>query len=252
MQEALRIDSTRADVLADYATYLSRYPDRVQEAVEVCRSLTLPYIVCFASQKALTWHTLLQYFSLAVQANPFNQDLEKKHKAFIDQRAQLASVRNQQEDGSGLGSGLLGGGGLSHAGESVMRIVTRTSRRLTNIGGKGLASSSSLLRADDPSSGVRISAPLRVGAGSPRAEGGRAGDEGEEGDGPTLTSSVSSCDTLGKKDRGDGTAVTSPRSYNRRSLSSSASATLLSGLRLSEEKKEKKEKKKKRKEKFGN
>jgi hypothetical protein len=34
-QEALRIDSTQAYVLAEYAAYLSRDPDRAQEAVEV-------------------------------------------------------------------------------------------------------------------------------------------------------------------------------------------------------------------------
>jgi hypothetical protein len=35
LQEALRIDATQADVLAEYAAYLSRDPERAAEAVEV-------------------------------------------------------------------------------------------------------------------------------------------------------------------------------------------------------------------------
>jgi tetratricopeptide (TPR) repeat protein len=56
-EEALRIDPTRADLLAEYASYLSRSPGHYEEA--------------------------LKYFNLALQANPFNQVLQKKRRAFI-------------------------------------------------------------------------------------------------------------------------------------------------------------------------
>ncbi len=57
-QEALRIDSTRADLLAGYAAYLLTLPERAKEAEK--------------------------YYTLAMQANPHNDELKAKHERFHD------------------------------------------------------------------------------------------------------------------------------------------------------------------------
>jgi hypothetical protein len=57
-QEALRIDSTRADLLAGYAAYLLTLPERAKEADK--------------------------YYALAMQANPHNDELKAKHERFHD------------------------------------------------------------------------------------------------------------------------------------------------------------------------
>ncbi|ELR22968.1 C2 domain containing protein [Acanthamoeba castellanii str. Neff] len=57
-QEALRIDSTRADLLAGYAAYLLTLPERAKEADK--------------------------YYTLAMQANPHNDELKAKHERFHD------------------------------------------------------------------------------------------------------------------------------------------------------------------------
>jgi hypothetical protein len=282
-QEALRIDSTQADVLAEYAAYLSRDPDRAQEAFEVhgvsCRS---GVAACAArvlerifdprgvSPRGAAGY---QYFSLAVQANPFNQDLEKKHKAFIEQRVQQLNARQQQEqDSNGVPAARGSGGSLATSGgeKSMMRLVRR-SRRLTvgtlkgvtTIGGKGLATSSSLLRMDDSSvagSDVFISAP-QLKRDQPQSQHQHQQQKQEEGEeeeedkkaglrnqlsqsGGAIGSQVSPRGTSDDSDeeRRGAASRTSPK---RRSLSSSASG-LLSGLRPFASKEEKKRKTKKK------
>lgn len=55
-QEALRIDPARADLLAGYAAYLLTMPERAKEADK--------------------------YYTLALQANPHNDELKAKHERF--------------------------------------------------------------------------------------------------------------------------------------------------------------------------
>jgi hypothetical protein len=169
-----------------------------------------------------------------VQANPFNQDLEKKYKAFIEQRAQQISAcrgkqQKQEEDG----------GGLATSGESSMmyhvrRITVGTLKGVTNIGsGKGLS-----LNSNDSSAGsdVVISAPL---SSTPRQRDQHPPDADD--DAPKPLARPSSVSQLSLSGGALAARQVSPRSElndvssvspKRRSLSYSANS-LLNGLRLS-------------------
>jgi hypothetical protein len=211
-----------------------------------------------------------QYFSLAVQANPFNQDLEKKHKAFIEQRVQQPNAR-QEQDSNGVPAARGSGGSLATSGgEKSMMRLGRRSRRLTGgplkgvttIGGKGLASSSSLLRMDGSSvagSDVFISAP-QLKRDQPQSqhqhhqqkqEEGEAEEEEEEKKAGLRNQLSQSGGAIGSQVSPRGTSDDSDEerrgaaSPKRRSLSSSASG-LLSGLRPFAGKEEKKRKTKKK------
>lgn len=70
VQEALRIDSTRADLLASYAFYLLTLPERIKEAEK--------------------------YYTLAMQANPHNHELRSRYIRFHEELQQ----RNQPASGA--------------------------------------------------------------------------------------------------------------------------------------------------------
>lgn len=65
LQEALRIDPTRADLLSSYASYLLTLPERIKEAEK--------------------------YYNLAIQANPHDEELKGKYRRFHENRRQRTS-----------------------------------------------------------------------------------------------------------------------------------------------------------------